>query len=145
MFRLRVSVLLSLAASSANISQAAATASEAGNKTAASAAAAFVVAGSGAVRSASGNDSIIVHSEGKHAMAVDVEYPGTAVERMLAVRKRVNELTENDLNGEATIQLYDALTMQPIDGKWRPRSRLCRQRTRRAHVSRILPGGWPPC
>ena len=100
MFRLRVSVLLSLAASSANISQAAATASEAGNKTAASAAAAFVVAGSGAVRSASGNDSIIVHSEGKHAMAVDVEYPGTAVERMLAVRKRVNELTENDLNEE---------------------------------------------
>ena len=105
MFRLRVSVLLSLAASSAiNISEAAA-ATRAGNKTAASAAS-FLVAGSGAVRSASGgssNNPIIVHAEesgtGKVTM-VDKEYPGTAVERMLAVRNRVKELTTDDLNQE---------------------------------------------
>jgi len=30
---------------------------------------------------------------------------------------KVSNLTENDLTGEATIQLFDALTMQPIDAK----------------------------
>ncbi len=30
---------------------------------------------------------------------------------------KVSNLTENDLSGEATIQLFDALTMQPIDAK----------------------------
>jgi hypothetical protein len=33
-------------------------------------------------------------------MTVDSAYPGTAVERMLAVRVRVKELTEQDLNGK---------------------------------------------
>lgn len=33
------------------------------------------------------------------AMTVDPEYPGTAVERMLAVRARVKELSHDDLNG----------------------------------------------
>ena len=33
------------------------------------------------------------------AMVVDTAYPGTAVERMLAIRERVNNFGENDLNG----------------------------------------------
>jgi hypothetical protein len=33
-------------------------------------------------------------------MTVDSAYPGTAVERMLAVRVRVKELTEQDLDGK---------------------------------------------
>jgi hypothetical protein len=38
-------------------------------------------------------------SNQRRYMTVDSTYPGTAVERMLAVRTRVKELTEQDLNG----------------------------------------------
>ena len=99
MFRLRYSVFISLAASSGNFFQVAAV-GQAANKTALSPSA-FIVSGTGAVRSASGNgrvNPVIVHAEGKQTMAVDVEYPGTAVQRMMAVRQRVKELTPDDLS-----------------------------------------------
>ena len=32
-------------------------------------------------------------------MVVDPDYPGTAVERMMNVRERVSQLTNEDLNG----------------------------------------------
>lgn len=53
---------------------------------------AFVVSSLGAVRNIHGGGPL-----GESAMAVDKEYPGTAVERMLNVRARVAEL--DDLNG----------------------------------------------
>jgi len=39
-------------------------------------------------------------SDPSPVMTYDKEYPGTAVQRMMAVRARVAELTENDLNGQ---------------------------------------------
>jgi hypothetical protein len=92
MFRLRLSFLISLA-TSATFSHAA---QAPANKTA------FVVATLGRVRNSSAVDtnstSLKASSELKH-ITVNHEYPGTAVERMLAVRARVSELTDDDLNG----------------------------------------------
>ena len=55
----------------------------------------------GAAAFATGFDpSRTTSTEQRRYMTVDSEYPGTAVERMLAVRVRVKELTEQDLNGK---------------------------------------------
>jgi hypothetical protein len=93
MMRLQLPVLLSLAAS-ATFSHAARA-----NKTA------FVVSATGAVRNLSDTTSKSTAlnasstSPLQQNMTFDKEYPGTAVERMLAVRSRVAELTHGDLNG----------------------------------------------
>lgn len=90
MLGLRLSVVLSLAAT-ATLSRATTSV----NKTA------FVVSASGAVRNLSGADiksTSLNASLGNH-MTIDHEYPGTAIERMLAVRDRVSKLTREDLNG----------------------------------------------
>jgi len=92
MFRLRrLPVLLSLAASAA-VSHAGQQA--AANKTA------FVISSAGAIRNVadSARQSIPLNSESS-TMTFDKEYPGTAVERMMAVRARVAQLAEEDLNG----------------------------------------------
>lgn len=95
MFHLRrLPILLSVAAS-ATISQAA----QSVNKTA------FVVSGSGSVQRLSGtnNNSVLLNlsssSEVPSTMSFDKEYPGTAVDRMMAVRARVATLSAEDLNG----------------------------------------------
>jgi hypothetical protein len=101
MFHLRrLPVLLSLAAT-ATISHVG-HANNVVNKTA------FVISGAGAIRNvadyskqktgplgASSQDD----SPPSEIMTYDKEYPGTAVGRMMAVRARVAELTEEDLNG----------------------------------------------
>lgn len=88
MFRFRLPVLLSLAAFSRATIPA--------NKTA------FVVSALGGVRNLTDGDSkptiLNASSEPRH-MSYDAEYPGTAVERMLAVRARVKELAPEDLDG----------------------------------------------
>jgi len=87
-----LSVFLSLAAT-ASLSHAA---QSSGNKTA------FVVSALGGVRNITTDTKLTTLNSSvdttKH-MTVDKEYPGTAVERMLAVRARVAELTSDDLNG----------------------------------------------
>jgi hypothetical protein len=45
------------------------------------------------------NASSSSSSESSRHMTVDPQYPGTAVERMLAVRERVSRLTQDELNG----------------------------------------------
>jgi len=68
---------------------------------------AFIVAGNGAVRNLSEptkNPSGPLGAGGpsdpqRATMTIDKEYPGTAVERMTAVRNRVSQLTEEQLNG----------------------------------------------
>jgi hypothetical protein len=91
MLGIRLSVILSLAASATRSH-----ATSSANKTA------FVaVSALGGVRNISGANkptSLDASSESNH-MTIDHEYPGTAVERMLAVRARVSELTHEDLNG----------------------------------------------
>ena len=52
---------------------------------------AFVVSSNGAVNRAASSSS--------RTMVSDPDYPGTAVERMMNVRKRVSELTKEDLSG----------------------------------------------
>jgi hypothetical protein len=63
---------------------------------------AFVVLALGGVWNISGvhikSTSRKASLELKHMM-VDHEYPGTAVKQMLAVRARVSQLTDDDLNG----------------------------------------------
>jgi hypothetical protein len=62
-----------------------------------------VVSGLGAVQvlTSTGVDpSRTTSNQQRRHMTVDSVYPGTAVERMLAVRVRVKELTEQDLNGK---------------------------------------------
>jgi hypothetical protein len=95
MFRLRrLPILLSVAAS-ATISQAA----QSVNKTA------FVVSGTGSVQRVSGatNNSGPLNlsslETAPKTMSYDKEYPGTAVDRMIAVRARVATLSHEDLNG----------------------------------------------
>lgn len=90
----RLPVLLSLAAT--------ATVSHAGrpttlNKTA------FAVSGIGQVRNEAkatfSSPSSGPLNASSSSMSADKEYPGTAVERMMAVHARVGELTDDDLNG----------------------------------------------
>jgi hypothetical protein len=98
MFRLRrLPVLLSLAAS-ASISHAGHT--NTANKTA------FVISSAGAIRNVADSSRKSVplsasspDTPSTSTMTYDKDYPGTAVARMMAVRARVAELTEEDLNG----------------------------------------------
>lgn len=97
--------LFSLAASaSIRFSNAAATANNNSSKTSA-----FVISAAGAIHNNIVNSSRSHQSrfnlssttgEGTPMMTVDPEYPGTAVERMLAARSRVTSLTKDDLNGD---------------------------------------------
>lgn len=98
MFRLRrLPVLLSLAAS-ATVSHAGSS-QQAVNKTA------FVISSAGAIRNVADSSSRqptplgVSSQDPPTTMTYDREYPGTAVERMMAVRARVAQLTEEDLNG----------------------------------------------
>jgi len=103
MFRLRrrLPVFLSLAASSTLSHAGAGPAAGTINKTA------FVVSGSGTVRNAArkNNNSArtflgpLNASSADSLMMPDKDYPGTAVERLRAVRARVAEFTKEDLNG----------------------------------------------
>jgi hypothetical protein len=66
---------------------------------------AFVLSASGTIHNLVGETSTRLHSSSSSSsssaetMLVDPEYPGTAVERMLAVRSRVANLTREELNG----------------------------------------------
>lgn len=89
----RLPVLLSLATATIQA------ASNNSNKTA------FVVAANGAVRTVSEGSTAPLHASSSpdssmSNMNYDANYPGTAVERMMAVRARVAELTVSDLNGK---------------------------------------------
>ncbi len=90
MFHLRrLPILLSLASATVQA------AGQTTNKTA------FVIATNGSLRSFSEGGTLSATSSDPPLTmtSYDKEYPGTAVERMMAVRARVAELTEGDLNG----------------------------------------------
>jgi hypothetical protein len=96
--------LFSLAASaSIRFSNAAAGANNNSSKTSA-----FVISAAGAIHNNIADSSQSRQSRlnlssttgGGTPMMIDPEYPGTAVERMLAARSRVTSLTKDDLNGD---------------------------------------------
>lgn len=95
-FRRSLPVLLSIAAAATTTTLSRGVAAASGstvNKTA------FVVAANGAIRHATSASNFSLNASSPNIMSIDKEYPGTAVERMLAVRARVAELTKDDLNG----------------------------------------------
>jgi hypothetical protein len=88
MFHLRrLPILLSIASATVQA------AGQTSNKTA------FVLARNEAIRSISDSPLYASSPVPPSIMSYDKEYPGTAVERMMAVHARVAELTESDLNG----------------------------------------------
>jgi hypothetical protein len=98
---MRLSVLVSFAASAKSFSYAAAV-----NNIIQPLSASFVLSASGEIHnlvdkssSASSSTTRLYSTSGSSEMLFDEEYPGTAVQRLLAVRERVATLTKEDLNG----------------------------------------------